>query len=522
MLTERSIINFLIWIAGLIIGPYLAFSILGGNMIPVVVIGAAAFIFFMFAIAKDMLCIAPMVGSYLAGKLMLFPGKPDGFEFGAASAIVFYLVTYAALRRSKMLTGPLFFFIPIVILAGIVFYHDPHASLRLEGGGREGGRGVVTVVLAAVSYLCCVSMNSPSARFFSWTPIYCIFALVITSIPYVVTTYFPSTSSLFYAFTDNINMGAYLEDITGTGGDMVRNGSQASIGSAVVVFLLCYFPIHTWWRPDRWWIVALVLVCSWFVVMGGFRSGFVSFVFTVGLAIWCHSTWRTLILVPPVVAALAVAIGLQNSHLVHLPEAAQRTLAFLPGDWDSEPLESTKASNDFRDRIRTVYLREDAGKHPILGNGVTYDSTEFARYNFLAQYYDTSDSYYSTKIFLTGKMFHIGWISVYDATGLVGSVTLAFFALRLVWGTGKMIFGKDADRNSPLFPLKIWIFSNVTGSIFGFLTVFGDFKGIFVYFCMVSIIWTHLNRLEKFGYTPPPQHRVRPFDPDQAKLPVPA
>ncbi len=522
MLTERSIINFLIWIGGLIIGPYLAYSLLWGNLTPVLLIIGAAFLFFMFAIAKDMLCIAPLMGTSLAGTIMFLPGKPDGFEFAAAAAILFYLITYAAMRRTRVLVGPLFFFIPIMIVAGIVFCHDPQTSLRLEGGDSEGGRKAVDLLLGAVSYVCCVSMNSPSARFFARTPIFCILASLITGIPYIITTYFPKASSFFYLFTNAINMDAYVVDVTGAGADIVRSGSQGSIGASIVIFLLCYYPIHTWWRPDRWWIALLSLVCTCFVVLGGFRSEFVIFVFTVGMAIWCHSSWRTLILVPPLVAALAVAVGLQNSHLVHLPEAAQRTLAFLPGDWDSAPLESTKGSNNFRDQIRTLYLKEDAGKSPWFGNGMTYDSTEFARYNFLAQYYETPDHYYGIKTFVVGKLFHIGWISVYDAIGGVGSLAMIAFATSLIWSSGRMIFGKGADRNSPLFPLKIWIFSNVTGSVFGFLTVFGDFKTQFVYFCVVAIVWTHISRLEKFGYHPPVQDRIIPFDPDRANLAVPA
>ena len=43
--------------------------------------------------------------------------------------------------------------------------------------------------------------------------------------------------------------------------------------------------------------------------MGGFRSGFVGFVFTAAVAIWCHSSWRTLVLAPPLLAAMAVAVA---------------------------------------------------------------------------------------------------------------------------------------------------------------------------------------------------------------------
>ena len=121
LLTERSIINFLIWIGGIILGPYLAYSLLRQNETPLLVVAGLACLFFMFAIAKDMLCIAPLVGVYLNGTLKLIPGNPTGYEFGASAALIYYIITYAALRRKVVLTGPLYLFIPIVLLAGIIF-----------------------------------------------------------------------------------------------------------------------------------------------------------------------------------------------------------------------------------------------------------------------------------------------------------------------------------------------------------------------------------------------------------------
>ncbi len=507
---------------GIILGPYLAFSLVRQNELPILIVAGLALVVFMFGIARDMLCIAPLVGLYLAGDLKLIPGKPSGLEFGAAAVVIYYLIAYAALRRKVVLTGPLYFFVPIMLFAGIIFAHDPHISLGLSGGGREGGRGVVDILVAAIAFVCAVSLNSPSARLFSLTPVFCITALVVTGFPSVMTTYLPKTAEFFYLFTDNINIDAYIVDVVGGTADVVRSGSLAQIGAAVVIFLLCYFPIHTWWRPDRWWIAILAAVCSWFVVSGGFRSEFVSFVLMFGLAVWCHSSWRALTLAPPLIGIIALAVALQNSHLVQLPETAQRTLSFLPGDWDPTAVSSTQSSNEFRERIRNVYLKEEAGKSPWLGNGITYEAADFERYTFLAQTHETEDGYYGTKLFLSAKMFHTGWISAYDGTGFIGCGLLSILAFGLIWVSGKMVFSQTADRGSSLFPLKIWLFVNVTGSVFSFLTVFGAIISFFPSTCAYAAVWVHLNRLEKFGYRPTVYSRMVPFDPERTKLPVPA
>ena len=85
-----------------------------------------------------------------------------------------------------------------------------------------------------------------------------------------------------------------------------------------------------------------------------------------------------------------------------------------------------------------------------------------------------------------------------------------------------MVFSKNADRGSPLFPLKIWLFINVTTNVFSFLTVFGGITSFFPTLCVYAAVWAHLHRLEKFGYRAPVKDRMVPFDPERANIPSPA
>ena len=409
MLTERSIINFLVWVGGLILGPYLVSSLLWGNLTPLYIVAGCLGLFFMFNIARDRLCIMPLAGYMMAGRIPLLPARMGFSDFGVIALIIYYLVAYVALRRTKMMTGPLFFFIPIMVVTAIVIYHDHDFGLRITGGGREGGRGPIFIVLASIAYLCGVSVNSPSPRFFWWTPIICAGMGALSSLPFTITTFFPSTAPFLYMFSDNINVGAYTASVLDDGG-IVRNSGQASMGAMLVVLLLSYFPFYSLWRPNRWWVVALILLSLPLVIAGGFRSALATFGLMVLVAVACYSKWRVIFLIPVMAGGVFAATFLQNSHLVKLPEAAQRSLSFLPGDWDPEVAESAKSSNGFRDNIHKVYVQEELRKSPLFGNGLTYDSADFADYSMLAQR-DTADGYYSTKTFVTGKMFHIGWIS---------------------------------------------------------------------------------------------------------------
>jgi hypothetical protein len=519
LLTERSIINFLIWIGGLILGPYLAVSAVEYNFTPAIVFAVVCSMVAIFGFMRERMSMLPLIGLFIAGKFNFIPVlHPAPTELLPLVLILYYFIAYVALRRKKILTGPPYFYIPILILALIILYHEHSFGLRSTGNGREGGRGAVFVLVAAITYFCGVSIDSPSSKFLSRIPLFCIAGVIISAIPVIVTTYFPGTAPIIYIFTDNINGGAYTEAVANVA-DIVRNQGPATIGAAVATFLLAYFPIYTWWRPHRWWVAILVLVCFFAVVEGGFRSFLAVFGLTVFVAIWCYSSWRSLLLIPLLVVAVSAVIALQDSHVIDLPQSAQRSLAFLPGDWDPAVVSSTESSNDFRQRIQDIYIKEDAGKSPFLGNGLSYDSADFMKVHYLALTQETPDHYYSIQEFVMSKQFHTGWISLYDGVGLVGFAAFLVFTLSFIWVAGRMVFRKGVDRSSPLFPLKVWILCNTLPLLIGYFTVFGDFKTAFPTYCYFAILWVHLDRIEKQGYRASVPVREVPFDPSRTAVP---
>jgi hypothetical protein len=234
---------------------------------------------------------------------------------------------------------------------------------------------------------------------------------------------------------------------------------------------------------------------------------------------WCYITWRSLAVVPILVFGAVLLVAAQSSHLVSLPLSAQRTLDFLPGDWDAGVVADTDGSNDFRSRIIHVYLDEYATAHPWLGNGISYDSADFALYNFMQETQPTADSYWQSKVFITGKMFHTGWISVYDAVGLVGSFFFVFGFCALTYLTGQLVFAKSVSRKSTLFPVKAWLFAYTVTKFLTFFITYGDLKTTFPIFCSIAVAYYHLSRVEALGAEKAVRRQIR-FEPDRAGLPA--
>ena len=511
MLSERKIINGLMVIAGLILGPYLVASSLENNQVPILIFGCSAFLFLIFFVIGDAICIFPLLGVFLTLQLNFIPLGFTAQEVFSIVLILYYVVAYLAMRQRRINFGPAIFFIPSFVIAAIILYHDHKFGLHAFGGSENGSRAGVLVLIAILAYFSGINIPTPPIKLLRWLPWLCLVMTCITAFPLVLTTYIPSTAPFMFHITANVNVGAYFEsldeaDSTGLGLDAAggRAGFLAGIAVALQVFLLSHFPINTWWRPNRWFAVLLSFVCLWLVLIGGYRSGFVMYLLLIFLGALCYCTWRLIFFVPLAAIALLAFIMIQNEHpgSLRLPVAMQRSMSFLPGGkWDPEVSYSTQASNDFRQNIKRVYIQEYLYKSPWVGNGFAFDPHESDEMSKLAQTADTPDRYYEAKAFIVVKGFHTGWISLYDAVGLVGSAAFLFFGGSMVLVSGLFVFGRGADRKSPLYPLKVWIFCYLAQDIVGYFTVFGSFTATFPTFCAYAIILTHLRKIERDSVT---------------------
>jgi hypothetical protein len=218
---------------------------------------------------------------------------------------------------------------------------------------------------------------------------------------------------------------------------------------------------------------------------------------------WCYYSWRALIFPTIVLLVGFILIIGSMSNVIHLPlnklpMIAQRTMSFLPGDWDEEAIESAKSSNDFRKGIQDVYIQEYLDKSPWIGNGFDINTKEFNNLNNLLDNGDPGldHEYLQSKAFIEGKLFHTGWISVYDIVGIIGSVAFIVLGWNEICVAAHFVFGPKADRRSPLFPLYVWMLCSVVNMMFSFFTVFGAFGDTFVNLCVYAIVLSQLSDIE--------------------------
>jgi hypothetical protein len=500
MLTERTIINALIITASFILVPFVISESLTVDYLPALCLALLLGLIVAFFFLKEKLCVCP-------GALNFLPIPLGASHIAAVLLILYYITGYVVIRQRRIKVGKAVFLWPTLILTAIVLYHNHSLSLGSLGGSTEGARPAFFIFLFVIAYFCAINIPTPSVDFLGRIPFYALVLTGLSSIPYLLSTYFPALAPYLYSITSSVNVEAYVNTMpgnedAGSGGLSSRLAAFGPIGAALQLYLLAHYPIGTWFSPSRLWVVFLSIICLLLTICCGYRNDLFAFAMLTVVGVWCYYSWRALLL--PTIALLSaiVLITASTNDIIHvpvnkLPIIAQRTMSFLPGDWDQTAIESAKSSNEFRQNIEDVYISEYMARSPLFGNGFDIDKAEFDSLEANLKRGGGDPVYLEAKLFIEGKMYHTGWISVYDNVGLVG--TAAFIALQLavIFVTARFVFGPKANRRSSLFPLYVWIQMNVTTAMISYFTVFGSFNQTFTDALAYAVLLSHLEDLEK-------------------------
>ncbi len=513
MITERTIINFLIIGATVFLAPFVIYSTLTIDYGPIVLLGGFCALVLGFFFLKDKLSIWPLLGTGIAGTLNFLPLPLQATHVFCILLICYFITGYIAIRQKSMKLGKTKFLWPILIVTLIVLYHNHSVGVHVLGGETEGGKPAVMLFLVVLAYFSGINVTTPSVSFLSKVPLYFVLLSFISNVPFFITTFFPHLAPYLYFISGNVDLDVYASTQGGTsvgeGSGIGRSIAFASVGSALQLYLFSRYPLTTWIRPERWWVAGLSLVCLGLAVESGYRNVLFTFVVVTMVATLCHYSVRALVLPLSLFLLALIFVTASNDNLIHLPVnrlplIAQRSLSFFPGDWDNEALESAQESNDFRMNIQNVYIKEYLFKSPFFGNGFSIDTKEYDALNSGMLSATADANYLQAKLFITGKMFHTGWLSVYDAVGIVGTLAFVILGWNEIMLTGHFIFGAKANHQSVLFPFYVWIMCNLVSMMIGFFAVFGDFAQTFTYLCVYAIVLSHLSDLENPADVPVP------------------
>jgi O-antigen ligase len=216
-----------------------------------------------------------------------------------------------------------------------------------------------------------------------------------------------------------------------------RIGAFSNFGFILTLLALASCSIRQLFAPSNFRRLLAVMAGFAAALYSGFRTSVIYVILAWLAAAIRDLRWMVLPLLPILIAGL-FALSFINSEVVSLPKQMQRSLAFLPGKWNSEMVEDVEASNDFRASTWSLWRQQYFSAHPWFGRGFGFRS-EWAKGPILLS--GPTDYRQTVEV---GDL-HNGLFASLDAFGTIGTI---FFA---IWNIGLFvrIFRRaDADQHS--------------------------------------------------------------------------
>lgn len=482
-LTVQKIVLALITLAGFLAAPFLTSQVLAGDFTLFALAVGLAFSLLLVNLLKDNIWI--LIPAFLTtqGRLNFIPANFSMMEAAVLVSFAFLIFKLIFRHDTPFRFGPAWFYVPVAILAAILLAHwvaSRDIGLRLFGGENFGGRKYWSIFLGFLSTPLLFTMIRPRDPALFWIPLLYLLAACLDFGTFLVSTYAPGVAPLVYRFYSNVNLEAFRETITGAFASetIVRVGDVGFFAAAAQVVIFSYFPAHRWLRPAYWWCWPASLLCLLGCIFSGFRSYLFRFLVTVASAIFISA--RVYLLIFICLGAVAVTcLALGQGRLFDLPLAMQRTLTFLPGDWDYLARESTEGSNKFRKSIREVYWKEFAPQGMWFGQGMTYGKEwtlagidEFyMRSMSRIQYNEEYDRIQTARAFISRRQTHEGLEDIHLPTGWVGTLALiVLFASTSIWALYKV----SKIQPSAVHPVQVWAISLLLVETLSYFAVYGD------------------------------------------------
>jgi hypothetical protein len=502
-LTAQKIMLALITLGFFVASPWLTSETLSGNTTPLIsLVGAGLLFLFIYGLGDRCWMIIPFCLS-IEGNLNFLP-----LNFSIQELTIMVVLCYVLFRMIFGINigwklGPALLWVPLAGLAAVVFYHwisSGDIGIKLLGGHGWGGRKYFKVFLTSLSIPLLASFPGIRIQDLQKVPLLYFLGSFVDIGPDLLTTYIPASAPFVWRIYSGINLDEYGISLKGNfvgEKGITRFGALAKLGSALGLVSLCYFPSRTWLQPNRLWVFPTILIGGLLCAISGFRNTIFRYSVSLMAGLFAMMRFRAFLLLP-LGAAAGLAIALTQGKVFDYPLQIQRSLNFLPGDWDAKATREAKDSSEWRGKITTLFFREFFQKAPYFGKGYHYNAElakqETDAYLAIAQrQQDAGDEFAEARRFIEMRQPHEGPVHILLVTGSVGAFFFVAYCLALLlYSFGSVL--RTSSRE--VSPIQIWSVATLTPQILGFFIVFGDLTSFLIQVCPVSILLYRFERLK--------------------------
>lgn len=388
-----------------------------------------------------------------------------------------------------------------------VFFRNP-VGINALGGDRVGGRPYVDVALGFMAYLI-LRRETISPKMARLIPLVWLSGEIINGMGGLVGLYFPSIGSQIGMLYSSFLPGFGKEQVGAIVGED-RLVSLQGAGATLALYIICSVnPTHLI-RPQNMVKLFGYLLGVLLVMLSGFRNALFNVFLMTAFGAMMGDRFIGILKVIVIVFLGALAGVLFSYSSINLPWTFQRTLSFLPGNWDPTAVEAAKGSSEWRYEMWRSALSTDRYIHnKLLGDGFGMSRQDYERVldASLGGVGFIGESATQEQFMVSGQ-FHSGPVSSIRFVGYVGLALFLILLFMLAQTAYRMTL---KSRETPYLFISMFIGIPVIIYPIFFLFVFGayehDIINMLFFVGMIKMINASLRKYhedsEKSNMIPP-------------------
>ncbi len=435
---------------GLLLAIIVGMNIGNANYVPLILGSAVVAVACLALFTGRLYWVLTIASSFLGGTFPILGGSFTPFQILIAVGIIKFVIEDLIFRRVRWKRLERLDVLLMVGFMGVLTLHGIHDrfGMRFLGSNVWGGRNYINVYVGLAAFLVVQSIPMKNSVW-SKLPYFVVAVTGFDLVIAIITTVFPSSIYKIYPFYSAVSVAGLQEIISGDTGQTARVGAFGTIGFTIAVLVLAAVSLRKILLASNFFRLLALSIGFVLVLFSSFRSAVVNAVIAVVVAGIRDLKWGVLVLLP-LLALLLFGVSVVNSEFVRLPKQMQRSLAFMPGDWDVEMKGDANASNDFRRNVWAVWKKDYFPLHPWIGRGFGFRSqwAERSVYKY--------DPYEDVQMVEVGNI-HNGFFAALDTFGIIGTIFFVAWNVRLLIRALKIPFRREDAEGTALRFLALYL-----------------------------------------------------------------
>jgi hypothetical protein len=487
----------------LVMGLGILFALFAGNYVaeedytPIaIVLGGLVAITLVFSVGTNAYLLIPMCWP-LIGSIHLLPlpfnVRQLAMIFGSVIFISGVIFKRGGGKKVPFDALDLWVWINVVYLV-TVFFRNP-VGINALGGDRVGGRPYVDVALGFMAYLI-LRRETLSPKLAGLIPLVWLGGDLVNTLGGLVGLYLPSIGSQIGMLYSGFLPSFDKEQVEAIAGED-RLVSLQGAGATLALYIICSVnPTHLI-RPQNLGKLLGYLLGVVLIMLSGFRNAIFNVFLMTAFGAMMRDRFIGIVKVMVIVLLGALAGILFSYSSINLPWTFQRTLSFLPGNWDPTAVAAAKDSSEWRYEMWRLAMSTDRYIHnKLLGDGFGMSRKDYERsLDAISGGVGFIGENANQERFMVSGQFHSGPVSSIRFVGYVGLVLFLILAIIVAKSAFQLI---EEGRGTPYQFITLFIGIPILIYPIFFLFVFGGYENdiinVLFYVGMIKMINSSLKK----------------------------